>query len=535
MRAHRRLVVSVLVPALFALAACEPGGGDTTGNGGTTGVAGSGTGAAGAAGTTGASTGNAGTMGAAGTGAAGAAGTTGASTGNAGMTGAAGTGTAGAGAAAGTTGAAGTGTAGAGAAGRGGAGGGGTAGTGTTGVAGATGAGGSAVGAYNPNFKEFVGDGCTVGTPANVNTSFLPDLFANYDGTRMSKKSDWACRRAEIKKAVETYIHGPKPGRPTTVTGSVTSTMIRVHVEHAGKTIDFMASVSLPSGTTGPVPAVIGLGATSLDTFIRGEGIATINYSHSMLAAEGTRNGLFTNVYGTATGASAQVAWAWGVSRIIDVLVDEKAAGRNNVIDPTGIGVTGCSRNGKGAFTIGAFDERIALGIPMESGTGGVSALRVVNSAPRGPNGNPAQSISSAWTEAQGWFGTVFGNFRNNVNVMPADMHSLVAMYAPRGFLVLDNSRIGELCSTCQHAASAAGQKVYEALGAGKNIEYHGGNTSDPHQHCSFYTSQQEPLRRALHAHLKRSAPADGRVAPAAVATADVAMWIPWTAPTLAD
>ncbi len=118
----------------------------------------------------------------------------------------------------------------------------------------------------------------------------------------------------------------------------------------------------------------------------------------------------------------------------------------------------------------------------------------------------PAQSISSAWTEAQGWFGTVFGNYRSNVNVMPADMHSLVAMYAPRGLLVLDNSRIGELGSTCQHAASAAGLRVYEALGVAKNIEYHGGNTTDPHIHCMFYPSQQDPLRRAIRAHLNRSA-----------------------------
>ena len=308
-----------------------------------------------------------------------------------------------------------------------------------------------------------------------------------------------------------------------------------MHVAEGTKMIDFMVSVSLPTGTTGPVPAIIGLGGSSLDAaLVRGEGVATMNFDHQMMASESSRSGLFTTIVGT-TGASAQVGWAWGVSRIIDVLVDEKAAGRNNIIDPTAIGVTGCSRNGKGAFTVGAFDERIALGIPQESGTGGVSAFRVVNTAPVGPNGMPAQSLASAWTEAQGWFGTVFGNYRSNVNVIPGDTHSLVAMYAPRGLLVLDNSRIGELGSTAQHAASAAGARVYEALGVGKNIEYHGGNTTDPHNHCMFYASQQEPLRRAIRAHLKRSAAPDGRIAPAAVATADLTKWIPWTAPTLSD
>ena len=86
------------------------------------------------------------------------------------------------------------------------------------------------------------------------------------------------------------------------------------------------------------------------------------------------------------------------------MLVSEKAAGRNDIIDPTAVGVTGCSRDGKGAFTVGAFDERIAPGIPQESGTGGVSAFRIVNTAPKGPNGNPAQSLSNAVSTAVGWF-----------------------------------------------------------------------------------------------------------------------------------
>jgi hypothetical protein len=221
---------------------------------------------------------------------------------------------------------------------------------------------------------------------------------------------------------------------------------------------------------------------------------------------------------------------------VIDVLVDEKKAGRNNIIDPAGVGITGCSRNGKGAFIVGAFDERIALGIPQESGTGGVSAFRIVNTQPKGPNGKPAQSLDSAWSEAQGWFGTTFGTYRSKVDVIPGDTHSLVAMYAPRGLLVLDNSRIGELCAPCQHAASAAGQKLYESLGVGKNIGYHGGNPKDPHDHCMFYAdTQAAPLQRAIRAHLTKKAPADGRMEPQPAGTADLAKWVPWTAPTLAD
>jgi len=388
---------------------------------------------------------------------------------------------------------------------------------------------------YNPDFVEFVGKDCAVSAPAAVNDPMLPDLFKKADGTMMTKKSEWACRRAELKKAVETFIHGEKPGTPTTVTGSVTATAIKVHVEHMGKTIDFSVSVSIPAGATQPAAAIIGLGGGSLDAgILKSEGVATINYDNNKLSSEADRTGLFSTIYGTTSGASAQVGWAWGVSRIIDVLDSEKKAGRNNIIDPKAIGVTGCSRLGKGAFTIGAFDERIALGIPQESGTGGVSAFRVVNTAPMGPNGKPAQSLDSAWSEAQGWFGTMFGSNRSKVNTIPADTHFLVAMYAPRGLLVLDNSRIGELCATCQHAATADAAEMYKALGVEKNIEYNGGNPTDPHNHCTFYPDTQgEPLKRAIRAFLTHKAAPDGRIAPAKVATADLTKWIEGTTPTL--
>jgi hypothetical protein len=281
------------------------------------------------------------------------------------------------------------------------------------------------------------------------------------------------------------------------------------------------------------------MGGSSLDsTIVKGEGVATGTYDHQSIASETSRSGKFTTIYGTGTGASAQVGWAWGISRVIDVLVAEKAAGRNNIIDPAGVGITGCSRNGKAAFTVGAWDERIALGIPQESGTGGVSAFRVVNTAPKGPNGMPAQSLDSAWTEAQGWFGVPFGNYRTTAktNTIPGDTSSLVAMYAPRGLLVLDNSRIGELCSTCQHAASAAGQKLYAALGVGTNIGYNGGNPTDPHNHCTFYAATQgDPLKRAIRAHLTKTAAPDGRMEPQPAGTADLTKWVPWTAPSLTN
>jgi hypothetical protein len=101
--------------------------------------------------------------------------------------------------------------------------------------------------------------------------------------------------------------------------------------------------------------------------------------------------------------------------------------------------------------------------------------------------------------------------------------------------IVLDNARIGELCSTCEHGASAAAQMLFNALGVGSNIEYHGGLPSDPQPHCSFNTEQEEPLQKAIRAFLTKKAAPAGKMEQQSVGTADMKKWVTWTAPTLAE
>jgi hypothetical protein len=549
MRLHR-IVTSALVPACLLFLGCaqqgEGGGngGSSSGGGNGSGGSGSGGSATGGNGSGGSGRGGNGSGGnGSGGNGSGGSGSGGSATGG---NGSGGTVSASGGAGGkGSGGAAGSGSGSGGAAGKGAAGSG-SGGTGTGGAAGSgSGSGGAGGGSsgpvYNPNFVEFYGSDCTVATPADVSISGqLPNLFTKLDGTTMSKRSDWKCRRAEMKAVVEKYIFGAKPAPPTTVTGSVSSTQIKVHVENGGKSIDFTVPIVLPPSPKGPVPIIIGLTGSSLPTSITDSaGVATGTYDIQGMMSESSRTGLFTTIYGTSTGVSSQIGWAWGFSRVIDVIVSEKAAGRNNIIDPTAIGVTGCSRDGKGAFTVGAFDERIALGIPQESGTAGVSAMRIVNTQPKGPNGNPAQSLSNAVSTEVGWFGSTFeSTYINKVDTIPGDTHTLAAMHLPRGLLVLDNSRIGELCATCQHAATDAAEVVAQALGLGPNVGYNGGNPTDPQDHCTFYPNTQgPPLMRAIAGHLTKTAAPDGRMEPQPAGTADLTKWVPWstTAPTLTN
>jgi hypothetical protein len=408
------------------------------------------------------------------------------------------------------------------------------AGAGGTSTAGAAGTGGgkSGIDGYNDDFSEFAGADCELPEPMQLSppSHSLPDPFLMPDGSRMTSISQWRCQRAWLKKAIETFVHGEKPGRPDMVTGSVSSSGVQVHVEHGGNSADFMVPINRPSGASGPVPAMFQADGSGVPTsFLHGEGVAAMSYSHS--AAESAYNA----IYGGGGGVSVQIKWAWMVSRVIDVLVDERDAGSNDIIDPTGLGTTGCSYAGKSAFTVGAFDERIALGIPVESGTGGLSSYRVVADMDLGPNGgeNPEQVSESC---SQDWFA---GLCSGNVDAVPADAHFMVAMYAPRGFTTLDNNRIGHLAPVAQFTSAAAGAEVFKALGIEKHVGYHGGNDDDPHNHCSFNASQEETARNAIRGFLTKTEPPNNFMEPKLKNQSDQPVnfvltdYIDWETPTL--
>lgn len=358
----------------------------------------------------------------------------------------------------------------------------------------------------------------------------LPDPFLGPDGTRISSVSQWACQRAWLKKNIEAFVYGAKPGTPDTVTGTVSGTSISIHVSHGGNSADFSISISRPAGASGAVPGVFQADGSGVPTnFLQGEGVATMNYSHS------SANSAYNAIY-PGNNVSLPIKWAWAVSRAIDVLVAQRDAGQNDILDPTALGTTGCSYAGKSAFVVGALDERIALGMPMESGTGGLGSYRVVADNDLGPNaGENPEQVSEAC--GQNWFtGTLCSG---SVDSVPADAHFMVAMYAPRGFTTLDNNRIGHLGPVAQYTATAAGAEVFKALGIESHVGYHGGNDTDPHNHCTFYQSQQETVRKAVRGFLTKTEPPANFMEPKLKnqndqpVAFDLANYITWQTPAL--
>lgn len=349
----------------------------------------------------------------------------------------------------------------------------------------------------------------------------LPNPFKFFDGRSVATKADFECKSQEVSAAMQAQELGVFPPKPSSVTASFASNTLSITASEAGKSITFSVSVRKPSGS-GPFPAIIAYGAASLPI---PSNVATITFNNDDIAAQQGQNsrgqGKFYNLYGSGHSAGALTAWAWGVDRIIDALEITPAVG----IDPKRVGVTGCSRNGKGAFVAAALVKRIALGLPQESGAGGAACWRISDSEKA--KGKNIQTASQIVTENV-WFSTRFNAFSTRANTLAFDHHQLAGMVAPRGLLVIENE-IDWLGPVSTTACMKAGRLIYKALGVPDNMGFTG---SGNHNHCSFPSNQQTELTAFIGKFLLNQSTNTANIEKGP-GGADVGTYIDWTTPTL--
>ncbi|RDB30367.1 4-O-methyl-glucuronoyl methylesterase [Hypsizygus marmoreus] len=381
----------------------------------------------------------------------------------------------------------------------------------------------------SPTSQPTSGPSTCTALPSSISltaNSKLPDPFKFISGKRAASKADWACRRDEISQLFQRYELGTLPGKPQSLTATYSGGKLTINVSDSGKSISFQVSVSIPSSGSAPYPAIIGYGGLSIPT---PSGVAVITFNNDDIAAQASSSsrgqGKFYQLYGSQHSASAMTAWAWGVSRIIDALEITSSV----PINLQRIGVTGCSRNGKGALVAGAFDTRIALTIPQESGSGGAGCWRISDAMLK--SGINTQTASEIVGENV-WFSTQFSQYVNQVPNLPFDHHMLSALVAPRGLLIIDNTGIDWLGPQSVWGCQKTANKVWQALGAADAM---GVSQVGNHNHCAFPSNEQGDLDAFVNKFLK------GQNTNTNIIKTDGANglgfvdanWVDWTVPTL--
>jgi hypothetical protein len=305
----------------------------------------------------------------------------------------------------------------------------------------------------------------------------LTDPFEWSDGSgRDTSFASWTHRRAEIKAEIEHYEIGPKPVRPDTITATYANDTLKVYITKNGQTLVMTSAITLPAGA-GPFPAVIGMGGGTgslpSDIFTsRNIAIIPFNFSEVMAWQQVRGNEPINRLYPDLTYMGAYSAWPWGVSRLIDGL---ELVSADLPIDLEHLAVTGCSFAGKMALFAGAFDERIALTIPQESGGGGAAAWRVSQTLPGVENLGNTNHV---------WFMESMFQFAGaNVSKLPHDHHELMAMVAPRALFVIGNPSQVWLAEESGYTSCMAAKKVWENFGIGDRMGF---SFVTDHPHCAL-------------------------------------------------
>lgn len=117
-------------------------------------------------------------------------------------------------------------------------------------------------------------------------------------------------------------------------------------------------------------------------------------------------------------------AWAFGLRCAAGALAAQPT------IDAKRIALFGHSRRGKAALLAAAFDSRIALVVPHQSGTGGMALSRQ----------NDQETVRAINDRFPHWFSARFKDWNDVEDSLPVDQHLLVALIAPRPLLATEGS-----------------------------------------------------------------------------------------------
>lgn len=314
---------------------------------------------------------------------------------------------------------------------------------------------------------------------AKVPKFVLPDLLKTNGGKTVSTAADWTNgRRAEVLQLIQDNIFGTLPPSNIRLRTKVRSDVkdavkglahrreVTVFFSDDDKGPQMDLLIYTPVAAKGKVPAFLGYnfnGNHSIETdprlhltesWVRNDKEHGIDKNQATEASRGSESsrwavekivsagyGLVTIYYGdvdpdfddgfkngihalfekpgesrAANAGGSISAWAWGLSRALDVLETDAA------IDARKVAVFGHSRLGKTSLWAGATDERFAMVISNNSGCGGAALSKR-------EFGERVGRINRSFPH---WFCLNHRKYNENEQAMPVDHHMLIALSAPR-------------------------------------------------------------------------------------------------------
>jgi hypothetical protein len=339
----------------------------------------------------------------------------------------------------------------------------------------------------------------------------LPPLLGAKDGAPVRTPADWTKRRTEIVALLEGGMFGKAPVPPAEMTFTMDAVDTaalgglavrkQISIRVAGRTLGLL--VYLPARAPKPVPVFVSLGfnpnqavhadpgihlagawaqdpATKVITRLpateasrgsaasrweleqilrRGFGLATVYYGDiepDFAGAEGlgVRAAYLKGAKPGAGDWGAIAAWAWGLSRVADVLVQDRS------IDSGKLALVGHSRLGKAALWAGALDPRFAIVISNDSGEGGAAISRR----------QFGETVANLNDRFPHWFCGNYRQYSNREETMSFDSHMLLALVAPRPLYVASAMDDQWADPKGEFLGAVAASEVYRLLGV-KGLE----------------------------------------------------------------
>lgn len=324
---------------------------------------------------------------------------------------------------------------------------------------------------FQPNYDE-----------SKVGEYKLPELMVMLDGSTVKNATEWNTkRRAEILDLFSKNVYGviPPPTRDISfkiveedknaLDGMAIRRQVRVYFDKKNESAYMDVLLYLPNAQKKPVPVFIGLNfygnhtaqndkvvklterwvpnnqefqitehkATETSRGLHdarwpveellksGYAVATtycgdLEPDHVDGWKTGIRTSLKDKLNIKPNEWSAMSAWAWGLSRMVDYLEQDKQINSKQII------VTGHSRLGKAALWSAANDTRMAIVVSNDSGEGGAALARR----------NFGETVERINTSFPHWFVDTYKTYNNNESAMPVDQHMLLALMAPRPLYV---------------------------------------------------------------------------------------------------